>query len=543
MPFRAVLTRVSAISLTPEGDVLITGFCDGESHFPTTNGKDLVLGRPKKQDEYHQPQFVFLTRYTASGKRKWAKVFSESWGEGISVAANSKDEIYLSLYFKGTLRDGDQVLDSLPRPEHGNNRVAVFKLSGTGEVLKRLPIRYTQTDSHVYVAPNLLIDHADHLILYGNFSKAIRLDAETELTNDSYYESLDAYIARYSAQDELLWARVIGGQHYQHVSDLAVDRENRIYVTGDYTYECLVSEETRVIQKSVTDQKTGTSFFYGCFDTDGDLSFMQFHSVGNYGKYCTGTSLRVDDRGYTYVAGNYNDTLQFSSATARITGQRETQGFVSIWKGDSIIHLQQDIALNRGWANQRRLRLSKRRCVVAGFYYGDLHMIRSGKKLSNRDYGRASYVYSMPLPYLPENTRPVRDSVGRLARLEPFFECVSPELNADPAVWVPDTDSDTIRLPDSGEDAGECAVRLQREASLYPNPTSQKSTLVLKELHGPVSITILTEGGKLMLAQEVLITKDVQEFELDLGRAVPGTYFVYIRQDGFSKMLRLVKIN
>lgn len=82
--------RIEAMALTPEGDVLVSGFCDGKSTYTSSAGMDVVLGRDKGKGEYHQPQYLYIAKYSPEGKLIWAKVYEQSWGQVGGLAVNSK---------------------------------------------------------------------------------------------------------------------------------------------------------------------------------------------------------------------------------------------------------------------------------------------------------------------------------------------------------------------------------------------------------------------------------------------------------------------
>jgi len=72
--------RTTAMALAENGDLLITGFCDDVSTYPSTdpNQGDLKVGQPKSKEQYHRNQYAFIARYTANGERVWVKCTSSN---------------------------------------------------------------------------------------------------------------------------------------------------------------------------------------------------------------------------------------------------------------------------------------------------------------------------------------------------------------------------------------------------------------------------------------------------------------------------------
>lgn len=540
--------RIRAMALAPNGDLLIAGFCDGVATFPSAKDT-LRLGRDKGTGEYHQPQFLFLTRYSPKGERIWAKVWSQSWGDVGGLAVNTKGEIIWSFYHKGTLKDGDTVIDELPGDANYQDRVSILRLDGEGNILGRLPLRYTNSEINPM---SVTTDAQNNILVYGMFRGVIHLSDSDSLSNDSYKESKDSFVAKYTPDGRFLWSRQLGGRNVQRIHALEVDKRGSIFFAGEYAMECVISQGITPLDTSRYEWKSGNSFFYGCFLPNGQLDFVKFHDQEGYNASCTASAMALDSHGNAYIAGHFNNALDFGSTVPAIQGEAsQTSSYLSVWRRDSLMALHKHIGSTRGWAGGNSLSIRGEHLAMAGSYYGDLSLeSANGKafKLSNRDHGRNTYVAGARI--VPQAEPSEADSlsfasVDHLQYLDLLEECLSPEDLNDGSIWVPlsntteNTSSATIAV-----DEPACGVRLENcTASLFPNPTRSTVTLRLEGFSGLVTVEIISDKGDLLLSQRTEVAEHLRELQFNVSALAPATYFVRITQQGYRRSLRLVKVS
>ena len=536
---------ITTIATAPDGDVIITGHGEGVISFPSP-GDTLRLGYSKAKNSYRQPEFIFIARYSPDGIRRWAHTLNNSSGQGQGIAVNSKNEIYWSFYHSGTLRDGSKVIDSIPsKQENDENRVTIAKLDENGKVIQFLPFKCS-LDQTAYPSPLLAIDRNDNLIVYGRFKGKVRFSKKDSLTNDSYYESEDSYVAKYDSGCNFLWARKIGGQNAQVIKDLTIDSLGRIYAVGYYCFECVVSKGIKIVQKSKYEYKSGNSFFYCMFMPDGKLGYAKFYQQKGYSSYCEASSVALDDDGYVHIAGWFTDTLNFGAKIIPVItnswGKGNEVEFTSTWHGDSIISLEKTIQDKGAFDLLQKIRINHNLMIMGGLYSRENKVITAEGKLINftqSKYGNSSYVIGVNLKKNPKRIEP---KIDYLATVQPMLKCLTPDKEPEPSLWFPLIDSAKQRHTDTISDY--CGVKLDScEASLYPNPTRQATTLKLKGLKGICRIDIISSAGELLYSQQVDIANNEQNIEIDLSTLVAGLYFVSIIQHDFRKALRVVKIN
>jgi hypothetical protein len=542
----ANICLIYAMALAPNGDIVITGSCDGITSFPSP-GDTLKLGLAKDKNDFYAPAFNFIARYSASGVRKWAHVY-HTIGAGQGVAVNSKNEIYWSVFHGGYHLPDGQILDSLSfKKENYEKSVEVLKLDSNGKIMKILPIGYSSSTS-AFAVPSLKIDRKDNLVICGFFSKKIEFTPKDSLTNDGYTEGTDSYVAKYDAADKFMWARKLGGQNYQMILDCAIDTAGNIYAAGRYSFECVISSGFKVVQKSKYQWKSGDSFFYCMFTPDGSLGFSKFYQQKGYNSYAEAWTIALDANGYVYIGGTFSDTLNFGTNIKPIISNGWNNGtmteFSSIWDGSKLISLQKDIEANKGWSYPNRIRISGDELVIGGQYYGGNEATTTNGEtvtFTKSTVGRATYIMKAKLPKLPKRTNITTDN---LADIQPLMKCFAPGKEPDSNIWIPVKANDSLAAGKVQTNSGECGVKLDScDAILFPNPTPQITTLRLKGISGQCRIDIISASGQVVFSQEIDDVQKVQDTEIDMGNAVSGVYFVCITQASYKKVLRLVKMN
>lgn len=536
--------RINSMATAPNGDVVVAGFFDGVGTFPSLKGNVIKLGREKLKGEYHQPQFLFIARYSPKGECLWVKAFSQSFGQTGDVKVNSKDEIYWSFYHAGTLKENNYVLDSINGSKNKKNRISIYKLNKEGKLLKKIPIDYQEKNWDSSKPPALQIDKQDNLLMFGVFKGSIKFTEKDSLTNDGYYDSQDSYIVKYTSADSLLWKVQFGGRNHQSINSVITNDKGKILVTGEFSYECVISKNVSPLNKTKFNHTASKSFFYCSFLPNGETEFTYFYKNKSYGNGCSGQNIEVDQNGLTYIAGNFKDTLNFDNPNIPSIHTKENSSFSSVWKGDSLISLQKDIQSNRSWSSIQKTVIKNNQLYSSGIYYGKTELITpSGKKFdfSFKDYGRSTFLYASSLPIVNEELETeIKDLLvvnNHLENIEPMIACTDP-TKTDSTTWhrITRDSIETISAP--------CGIQLENvKAILYPNPTDQFTTLKIKGITGKIEVNIISENGQLLYSQQVIDIENQEQLDFDLGTIAPGTYFFLVKQNSFKKVLRLIKTN
>lgn len=536
--------RIKDIALAPNGDVLICGFGDGLLCFPGLKDT-LKAGLPPKLENHYaqRQQGFYAARYTSDGERKWVQYWNCEWGEGLSIAANRRGEVYFFYYHTGTIRQNDVVIDSFAKSPGKDTKISIAKFDTNGKLLHIQPIGYSGNSTLIHFH-NITFDYEDNMLMYGSFSGKLMFTEKHSLTNKPAPESSDGYLAKYNANGEFLWAKQIGGRHSQRVQDIAIGADNSIYAVGTYNMECTIGDGITTIQQSKYEWKSGDSFVFIHFFDDGEIDFARYTDNIGYNSYVSGKSIAITPKGNIHIVGSINDTLHIDGMTA--TSTTET-AYYSIWNGNRLQSLDVLGDAPKGFLSVGNISIGGRIFVCATEYYGKEISMTIGKKkqvLPSKDYGRVTILCGGPIPEMTDRTEPLlpKDSIKkqRMQRLELLLACSKAGTDPAPNLWFPDSP-----LPETPSELTEspCGNKVKdMEASLFPNPALNELHIRLAGIQGAVRIDVFSETGRLMLSHRAEIAANEPTLTFDIAELNTGIYFVRISHNNYEKALKLVKI-
>jgi len=145
-------------------------------------------------------------------------------------------------------------------------------------------------------------------VTIGNFNSISMSIGGTNLFNSG---ETDAFVAKYNPNGTLAWAKKIGGQQVDEVSQVAVDDNGNIYVAGQ-----------------VRDKFTNTTLhaFLLKMDGTGNQIWEQKGTIQGFGFLQT-TALALDNEQDIYFSGSLNGTLTMGGA--QLTCDTTTAAFIA----------------------------------------------------------------------------------------------------------------------------------------------------------------------------------------------------------------------
>jgi hypothetical protein len=547
-PFKSDFdNRIKDIAIAHNDDLLVTGFGDGLLCFPGKKDTLKVGKAPKKHPNFSRFQGFYAARYTPDGDRKWVQYFNCLWGEGMSIEANNRDEVYMTFYHKGSIEQNETIIDSFPKIKKNEAKKSIAKFSGKGKLLSIQNLGYEESDG-IIITQRIKFDNQDNMFLYGTFKGKIFFSEKDSLSNDKYYESIDSYLAKYNAEGKFLWAKKIGGQNVQTIKEIAIASDNSIYATGMYSFECLLGDAIKVVQKSKYEWKSGNNFFYFHLFDDGELDFIRFEENAGYDSYITGNDIAIDQNEKVHIVGNFNDTLRINGNTIA-TWHHNQNGFYSLWDNQTLEKIEK-IGEAKSFFYAWKIAMNKGVYSIGGEYYGDsVFLTVKGKKvsLSNKKHGRVVSIYGGKIPdknTLSETRLAKRDVIqnNRVEKIEALLTCTKPDENPDADNWFSVIDS-TIQNEVSLK-TNPCGLKIKgMEASLFPNPTAEELNIKLVGMEGVVQLDVYTTGGSLILSQRLEDVLSEQTITFNVSQLSSGNYFVKIGRKNHEKSLRFTKVN
>ena len=538
--------RIKQITLAPNGDILFTGFGDGLLHFPGLKDT-LKAGIARQQNEFNRNphQGFYAARYSPLGERKWVEYWNCNWGEGLGIAANEKDEVFMTYYNNAPIEKNGKVIDDFIQNNEFVSKISLVKFDKTGKINKFKTLGFEKS-SMAILNHKIQFDKQGNMLLYGIFRGKLQLTPTDSLTNDSYLEGMDSYLAKYQPDGKLLWSKKIGGQNYQLLQDIVIAPDNSIYGTGRYSYECLWGNGINVLQKSKFEYKSGESMFYFHLMEDGELDFIRYEKNTGYNSSITGESIALDKKENTYIIGNFNDTLKMEGLEVNSMHYNQV-GLLSSWQHQKLTSLNKVADVPNSYLIGQKIRIQQNYFSAGGDYAGNNNSILvNGQKqiLPNKDFGMNCYLIGGELMDEKEALPPItlKDSVRNqhITAFKPLLACVNDTHQPINNYWFPVNDT-TTKLNATLSPCGEEIKGM--EASLFPNPTTNVINIKIAGITGSIQLNIYSASGQLILSNQLQEIEKETILTFDVSQLSTGTYYVTLRGNKYVKALPFVKGN
>lgn len=179
---------------------------------------------------------IFVVKYSSTGKLIWAN----SYGGTVATSrVDGEGNIFLiGMYSDSVLSIGNIILHN-----NGEGNLLIAKLNSEGKVLWA---KSAGGKSFAGVR-NFCIDSKGNAIITGTFNSPIWTLGNTTLTKDTTSltskkenRTEDMFIASYSKNGEVLWAKCAGGKGRNAGRSCVADKKGNIYWTGSFDVNKLV---------------------------------------------------------------------------------------------------------------------------------------------------------------------------------------------------------------------------------------------------------------------------------------------------------------
>lgn len=251
---------------------------------------------------------MYIAKYTASGTLLWAR--EAIGGPNLlrcKAAVDTTGNLYLTGDYYSTLKfyDGNALVATLSGEPGSGCEIFLAKYSPTGE-LTWAESDGGQWDDH---GESLAIDSASgRLYIGGIFDGTLNLGSGASTTTlNSADDNVDPFLAQYTLDGTLLWAKQIDGGS-GGVFSLAAKGTDAVLATGYYDDTIILNGTSPITLTG----SLGSSQFVAEFSaSDGQVRWAQ---KANGTSSCMGRAVAADDTGQIYVAGDFRETCDFYNA-------------------------------------------------------------------------------------------------------------------------------------------------------------------------------------------------------------------------------------
>lgn len=159
------------------------------------------------------------------------------------------------------------------------------------------------------IIKDISIDNDKNILVTGYFNnQTLTVDSVELFNSDSNATTSDIFLIKYDSFGNLLWAKSFGGNKYDNVTEISIDLNNNIYLTGTFSSDSITFDAITFIN----------SFYYkrGFLVKLNPLGEVIWANTTEEGKSTEFSSLTIDNNGFIYVAGSFRtDSLTFGSVT------------------------------------------------------------------------------------------------------------------------------------------------------------------------------------------------------------------------------------
>jgi hypothetical protein len=166
---------------------------------------------------------ALLIKLAGTGDVEWAKAFGGRYDDTIlHVAADGNGNVYIQGHFKDTADWGGKPLVAAGGSD---NDVVLAKYDANGDHV------WSQRFGNAFndVAGGLAVDPAGHVTMVGSFDRTISFGSGDDHTS---LGEADAYVARFTSDGKLEWARTFGSEREDMAWGVAADGAGNTVTTG-----------------------------------------------------------------------------------------------------------------------------------------------------------------------------------------------------------------------------------------------------------------------------------------------------------------------
>ncbi len=240
--------------------------------------------------------------------------------EAQRIARDEAGNLYVAGTFSGTSADLDPGPDVRRFESAGGSDVVVAKYTPHGVLLWARSFGGPGEDS----IGGLDLDARKNIYLSGAFADAANFDTQWGSRIETSAGQDDAYVVRLDEYGNLVWVRAIGGPGSDAASDVRVDAEGNVLVSGWFA------------QTVDLDPGPGTHEATATGSADGFILKLSAAGATQWSATFAGTgqelpqSLDTDPAGFVHVGGSFTEVADFDPGpgTAELTSSGGQDGFL-----------------------------------------------------------------------------------------------------------------------------------------------------------------------------------------------------------------------
>lgn len=285
-----------SINTDNNNNIIVTGYFKSQT---ISFGTYLLTNADSSGNTYD----FYIVKYDPQGNVLWARSAGGNADDGgISVTTDLSGNIILSGYFMSSTIAFESTV--LTNANSGSPDIFLLKYDLSGNLIWAKREGNNNWDYGNCVA----LDANNNILLTGRFgSPTITFGSTTLYNSSTSISNPDIFIVKYNSSGTVMWAKSAGGTSNDDASNIAVDANGNIFISGYFQSSSITFGTHTLINSG------GRDVFLTKFDPTGNCIWAK-GANGVSDERCTGLSIDLNNN--IFVTGYYYSTsLAFDTVT------------------------------------------------------------------------------------------------------------------------------------------------------------------------------------------------------------------------------------
>lgn len=233
---------------------------------------------------------------------------------GCCVATDAYNNNYVAGVFTGTFIAGPVQLSGSD-PYNIKRNIFVIKYDQNGAVIWAVQ----SYGLAILWVSGIAVDQSGNIVIAGVFSGTLTLGSVTltSTIGTIIKQPYDGFIAKFDPQGELVFAKQISGPNTENLNGLAIDRQNGILITGNYSGKVHFGDIAGMYPLYLSCADDSTAIFIAKYTASGQVIWAKSsRNAGTANSYPTSNAVACDAENSIYVTGGFDTVLEFAGHTS-----------------------------------------------------------------------------------------------------------------------------------------------------------------------------------------------------------------------------------
>ncbi len=247
---------------------------------------------------------IFIAKYDALGNIIWVKKSEGSLENmsvsGLNLAIDNQNNIYITGVYSGSIFFDDNNHSI----SNGGYDLFITKFDVLGNALWTKSAGGNGSDQ----SNSITTDNLGNVYITGEFKSTVINFNNISLNHSGNIGNKDIFIAKYSSNGDILWAKKANGLYNEYSKSIVADNYGNTYITG-----CFEGPSINFDNITLNKNPNNTGVFVTKYDNNGNVLWAK-SPIGDLGEYSN--SITFDNMNNIYITGGFlGNNISFGSYT------------------------------------------------------------------------------------------------------------------------------------------------------------------------------------------------------------------------------------